>query len=113
MIKQIKKTANWFLKQTKANQIALIFLALLAIAYFDKADIKKELKTLKSDRRRIDSTYVARINNLTSDFQQKIDKCNQERIKIYFEQNKRYKKKINELFLKTDQMYQNQQTSKK
>ncbi|TYB78339.1 hypothetical protein [Bizionia myxarmorum] len=106
MIEQLKEFGNWFLKQTKTNQIAVLLLGILSVAYFDRADFKKELQALKYDRKRNDSTYVARIDNLNRDFQIKINECNKEKNRIYYEQNEVYRKKFEEVFLKTDFIYQ-------
>lgn len=111
MIEQIKSIGQWFLNQTTNNKVAITLLAVLLLAYYDRADFKTELKNLKRERKRTDSTYVTRINNITRDFQTKIDECNAERIKIYFEQNEIYKKKFEEVFLKTDFMYQQSKKS--
>lgn len=106
---KLKSVTDWFLKQTNANKILVVFLAVLGVMYFDRKDFKNELKTLKHERRKIDSTYAARLNRVTSDFQKKIDDCNKERIDSYIRQSEMWEKKFNELFEETDMIYQRYQ----
>lgn len=104
-MENLKAIADWFLNLTKNNQIAIILIAVLSVMYVDRKDFKNELKTLKNDRRKIDSTYVARLNRVTMDFQKKIDDCTKERNAIYTQQIEIWQKKYNEVFEKTDIMY--------
>src|SRR5690606_22304667 len=105
----IHKVIKWFIEQTNTNKIAIILLAVLIVMYVDRSDFKDELKTIRHDRKRIDSTYVARLNNVTNDFQRKIDECNNERIKDYLRQSEMWQKKFDELFKETDGIYQRYQ----
>lgn len=105
----VHKVIKWFIEQTNTNKIAIILIAVLVVMYVDRIDFKDELKTIRRDRKRIDSTYVARLNYVTNDFQKKIDECNNERIKDYLRQSEMWQKKFDELFKETDQIYQKYQ----
>lgn len=108
-MEKLKSTADWFLRQTNANKIALVLLVVLSVMYVDRKDFKNELKTLKHERRKTDSTYSARLNRVTNDFQKKIDDCNNERIADYLRQSEMWQKKFDELFKETDVIYQQYQ----
>lgn len=104
-----KKIATWFFNLTATNQVALILLVVLGVMYVDRNDFKNELTTLKHERKKTDSTYSARLNRITYDFQQKIDNCNKERINDYLQQSQMWQQKFDALYKETDMIYQKYQ----
>ena len=94
---ELQNRIEWFINQTKEHKVLIILVVVLAVMYVDRSDFKTELKTLKRERRKTDSIYVARLNFITADFQRKIDECSKERIADYIQQSEKWEKKFDEL----------------
>ena len=98
---ELQNRIDWFINQTKEHKVLIILVAVLAVMYVDRNDFKQELKTLKRERRKTDSIYIARLNFITTDFQRKIDECSKERISDYIIQSEKWEKKFDELSKET------------
>lgn len=104
-----KNIADWFISQTNANKILVLFAAINLFFYLDNKELKTQAKELIDGQKKTDSIYVARLNSVSRDFQEKIDACNKERMDAYLRQSEMWQAKFEELFKETDQVYQQYQ----
>ena len=97
-----------FLAEKECNKIIIVLIVVSVLIGYDRREIKNELKSLRYERKRTDSTYNSRLNRISIDFQQKIDDCNKERVENYLKQSEMWEKKFDELFKETDRLYHQQ-----
>jgi len=107
IIKAIKSLLDWFIKLGNRNKIEVLLILISMTLGYHITKQEEIIKEQENERQVRDSIYNSRLNLSHLYHQDEIKKCNEERIKDQIEQNKKWQKRFEDLFINSDKVYQN------